>query len=413
MFSPISACRLCQNPVQPLFSVPAPLVSAFPLPYGPPPLSVPLDVVRCTFCEQVQLANTVDPAVLYAEYWYESGVNERMRQELATVVERGTDWLQSGGGLEQGDHVLDIGANDGTLLRNYRQDVFKVAVDPAQTFQERLRQIANLTIQGTWPECAEKLPPIHFKLITSIACFYDLQDPIAGAAAIRRILHPYGIWVCQFQDLEQQVRQGAWDNFVHEHLHYFTLGTFNSVVREAGLQIVHVESTPINGGSLRVFVGHAGSVWNPAPSVQEQFYKEYRTLHHHWPNAFAARMWRNIGQVQAFVDYIVSSGGAVDLYGASTKGNTLLQATQLSDRVRCAWERNPRKYGRTTVTGVPIIDEELGRSNPPAALLTTIWQFLDQIIERERDTLRTIRLIVPLPEATWVETKKGEDEPAA
>ncbi len=401
-------CRICGNHLKPLFTVPAPLVSAFPEAVdGQEPVAVPLDVVQCEHCAHVQLLHTVDPAIMYGEYWYESGVNERMREELRTITARAMEFST----LDTGDSVLDIGANDGTLLlQGYRdQDVFKVAVEPSTPFQQTLRQIADLTIQGTFPEVMPNLPPIQFKIITSIAMFYDLDDPVAAALHIKELLHPYGVWVCQFQDLEAQVRLGVWDNFVHEHLSYHTLQTFNEVCLRAGLQVVDAETSAINGGSLRVFVRHVGV--SPQNSrMIEQIHREIQTLSPGWAGRFVERMRRNIGQIRAFVDPVLDAGGAVDLYGASTKGNTLLQVCGYGpEEIRSAWERNPRKVGRTTVCGVPIINEDLGREDPPDLLLATIWQFKDQIIAREQKTLQECRMLLPLPEATLIE-KWGNKE---
>lgn len=395
-----STCRICGNGLLPLFTVDAPLVSAFPPALDPPgPIAVPLDVMQCEHCQHVQLRHTVDPQILYGEYWYESGVNERMCAELWLVGERAKQYAP----LDPGDCVLDIGANDGTLLAGYPLTVHKVAVEPAQTFQDALRRACDATIQGIFPGCISQIPINQYKIITTVAMFYDLEDPVAAAAAVRQLLHPYGVWVCQFQDLEAQVRQGVWDNFVHEHLSYHTLGTFMYVCNQAGLIVVDCERSEINGGSLRVFVRHNG-VSPVSSGVVEQLQREHATLTAGWPARFAGKMQRNIGQIQAFVDPVLDAGGTVDLYGASTKGNTLLQVVGYDHhQIRAAWERNPRKVGRTTVNGVPIIDEELGRSDPPDLLLTTIWQFKAQILEREQETLKTTRLLLPLPEGTLVE----------
>ena len=407
MFTIIKSCRLCGNELRPLFDVPAPLVSCFPGRSDAQPPAIPTVVVQCLYCEHVQLWHTTAPELLYGDYWYESGVNERMRQELATVVTRAQDYCT----IDRADAVLDLGANDGTLLREYQRQCpstrpHLVAVDPSPTFQSGLRVFCDATIQGCFPDCVRQVPDYLYKVITTIAMFYDLPDPVAAAQEIRRLLHPAGVWVCQFQDLEQQVRAGAWDNFVHEHLSYHTLKTFQSVCVQAGLQVVDVERTDINGGSLRVFVKQWGQD-QERPAVREQLYAEYATLHDKWPRDFQIRMRANIRQIQTYVEYAAAQG-PVDLYGASTKANTLLQATGVSGLLRWAWERNPRKVGRFTVTGVPITSEAEGRQDPPYALLSGIWQFKKQLIAREAETLKTTRLIVPLPEATWVETSEPE-----
>lgn len=401
MFTVITTCRICGGELRPLFDVPAPLVSCFPTAAGTLPPSIPLVLVQCLHCDHVQLWHTTDPQLLYDEYWYESGVNERMRQELATIVARAQDYAV----IDRKDAVLDIGANDGTLLREYQRQCpasqpHLVAVDASETFAAGLRVFCDATVTGTFPECVDQIPQYLYKVISTIACFYDLQDPVRAATEIKRLLHPSGVWVCQFQDLEQQVKAGAWDNFVHEHLSYHTLATFQKVCVQAGLQVVDCERTDINGGSLRVFVRH-WHVTGEQPAVREQMAREYATLHPKWARDFQIRMRANIRQIQAYID-VARSCGPIDLYGASTKANTLLQATGVSGELRQAWERNVRKVGRFTVTGVPIVSEAEGRDNPPYALLTGIWQFKPQLIAREAETLKRSHLIVPLPEATWV-----------
>ncbi len=396
-------CRLCgSGAMKSLFALPAPLVSCFPsretavLSPPPPLLSVSLDVLECCACALVQLGSSVAPSYLYQDYWYESGVNEQMRRELRSITEAAESMVE----LLEGDSVLDIGANDGTLLKCYGKGLHLVAVEPAQTFLGRLAAFCDATITGTFPECAPQIPIFHYKIITSIAMFYDLDNPVAAAQEIRRLLHPYGVWVCQFQDLGQQVEQGVWDNFVHEHVAYYTLTTFREVCRRAGLEVVRVERTPINGGSLRVFVQHHGA-GTPDPAIQDQCRSELGVVGPGWHVDFLHRVQHNASQIRYFVEQ-AAKHGPVDLYGASTKGNTLLQVTGVSPLIRHAWERNARKFGRTTVTGVPIIDEAVGRVDPPVALLATIWQFKSQILQRERLTLQTTPMILPLPDATWV-----------
>jgi NDP-4-keto-2,6-dideoxyhexose 3-C-methyltransferase len=402
MYTTIDACRICRSPsLRPSFTILAPIVSCFPEPrtdWQDNLVRCPLDIVECTHCGLVQLLHAVAPSVLYGgEYWYESGVNERMREELATVVLRAHQFTA----LSPGDAVLDIGANDGTLLAQYPDDLVRVAVDASPTFVDQLTGRCDHFVQGFFPDCVDELlPPFH--VITTIAMFYDLADPVTSAEQIRRLLHPYGVWICQFQDLAQQVRDGIWDNFVHEHVTYLTLTTFAEICERAGLKIVDAEYSSINGGSLRCFVMHQG-VRPQNPRMVPLVHQEAEIFHPGWAPRFASRMQRNIEQLQAFLAIGSNHELITDLYGASTKGNTLLQVTGVSQSIRAAWERNPRKVGRLTCTGVPIIDEEMGRATPPDVLLATIWQFKSQIIHRERETLKTVRMLLPLPEATLVD----------
>lgn len=403
----ISRCRLCRSPhLHEALSIAAPIVSTFPS--GAQEIAdlprVPLQIVVCQSCGLAQLTHTTSPQILYGgDYWYESGINERMVEELQAIVRTAADYVSLG----IGDVAIDIGANDGTLLRALPKGVHKIAVEPSQTFTDRLGQIADQTLIGTWPAQAVNIP-LSARLITSIACFYDVDDMGEFAQEVRRHLVPGGIWICQFQDLEQQLRFGAWDNVCHEHCCYYTLTTFQQVCQQEGLRVLHVETTPINGGSLRIIVGHPTRPTDA--SVGDQLALEARAGLA-YPGLDMTQQWawatikhrRNVKQLQAYVESAREQQLKIDLYGASTKGNTLLQVCGFGDGViRQAWERNRQKYHRYTVTGVPIVAEDAGRLDPPDVLLTTIWQFRDQIVRREAATLERTHLILPLPEATWV-----------
>jgi len=351
--------------------------------------------VECTECSAVQLSHTVFPEILFGrEYWYASGINGTMREELRHVVRGARQRVR----INDGDWVLDIGANDGTLLSAWREHLWegkplRYAVEPSPTFDRVLGECAEAVSASVFPTPAleGREHTGKFKAITSIAMFYAVEDPVVFAKEVARLLHPEGVWVVQMQDLNQMVEATAFDNICHEHLLYYTVESFWRVCVAAGLQIVEVTGRAINGGSLRFTVMHRESGINVCPL--------HTRVELDW-QALGDRILDRLMRLKQTLAAARDNGDIVDLLGASTKGNTLLQLARLGPlQVRRCWERHPKKIGRCTITGIPIVSEETGREGvPPGLLVCPIWQFHDAVIEREADYLRAGgKIYFPLP----------------
>jgi hypothetical protein len=350
----------------------------------------------------VQLQHTVDPDLLFRKYWYRSRINETMCAELKDIVEQARARVD----LQAGDHVMDIGANDGTLLANYPLGINRVAFEPAENLYQELYPHAELIVRDYFPVGARWLNSqrARVKIITSIACFYDADDPRAFVDAIRDFLHPDGIWIVQFQDWDQMQKIAAFDNICHEHLVYYTLASFQRLIEPLGLVVVDAEERPINGGSYRLYIRHKGAEVDGRRisllHIRERNAEDWQTF-----PRFAYRAGEVRRQIRAIVSrYGVLHGKTIDVYGASTKFNTLAQWCDVTgDVIRYAWERDQAKWGLQTVTKIPIIDETIGRDEPPAALLVGIWQFRDAILRREAEYLRRGgSMIFPLPKVEIV-----------
>ena len=393
-------CRLCgadmttRDPVVDLGDL---AVSTFPQPDSEV-VHAPLALAECPSCTLVQLTHTVDPQHLFrGDYWYASGINGTMREELRNIVRDARGWVR----VHDGDWVIDIGANDGTLLSAWREHLwegkpYRMAVEPSPTFQKVLADTSEVTVQDTFPCLAlAGQPSGTVRVITSIAMFYAVPDPVAFATEVARLLTPDGIWVVQMQDLRQMVDQTAFDNICHEHLTYYDVKTFWEVCVRAGLRILSYSPREINGGSLRFIVGHADNgQGNYCPAVQAAHQQPID-----W-DSFAARVDDRIDRLKHTVAAARDQGHTVDLLGASTKGNTLLQLAGLGPaHIRRCWERHPKKVGRTTITGIPIVHETQGRGGvAPDLLVCPIWQFREALIEREDAYLKAGgRIYFPLP----------------
>ena len=395
------SCRACHAELETILAMGTMHPSNFLRPDQTPLPKVPFDLSACTRCHLVQLRYTVEPDLMFRQYWYQSGINETMRAELASIVRQARGLV---GTLTPSDLVIDIGANDGTLLAIYTEEPDhpqRVAYEPAENLWETLRPHTEILIPSYFP--APGLDIQKAKIITSIACFYDLDHPAAFVEAIKAALHPQGIWIVQLQDWDQMQKATAFDNICMEHLCYYSLGSIERLIAPFGLEIIHAETRAINGGSYRLIIGHTGA-WHVDDTVESIRFREAGCDDWTTFDRFAWRARAAQTQIHAAVDQL-RLRGPVDAYGASTKFNTLAQWCELDHtKLRQAWERSPEKWGlRTIGTDIPIVSEADGRADPPAALIAGIWQFRDAVLNREADFLASGGVILfPLPRVDLV-----------
>lgn len=367
---------------------------------------VPLNLMACTQCGLVQLDRTVPPDWMYREYWYRSGVNEMMVRELHDIVRDAMTRVD----LAWGDVVVDIGANDGTLLSHYPHGITRIAWEPALNLRERLTPHAEVIIADYFPVSVDEIRKAM--IITAVACAYDVEDPLAFFTAIQGLLHPQGIAIVQFQDFGQQLASTAFDNICHEHLEYYTLWSLSQIVGQVGLIVTDVTTTPINGGSLRVVLQHVdqGTV---TQRVHDQLLKEHNQglgppLHTGGQRLAFERFRQQastiIDQIHAVIHQLRLDSRVLDIYGASTKGNILLQVLGIDHTIaRQAIDRSPEKYGLHTITGIPIVAETRARIEPADVWLSPIWQFRQSVLAREAWYLEGGGTIVfPLPQVDVV-----------
>lgn len=346
----------------------------------------PLQFGQCLSCSLVQLVNAQRQDGIYHTYWYRSGVNEAMKAELKDVVACATAMVQFG----PHDIAIDIGANDGTLLSAYHGSGFRVAYEPAPNLQGELAKHANQVYSEFFPSHLQSWED-SAKIVTAIACAYAVDDIHGFLAGVRAVLHKDGVAVIQFQDLKQMLDATAFDNICFEHLTYFSLASFEAIAVQHNLTVVKVERRAINGGSLRVYLQRFSPNWKAGISVDQIFAWELGCEKPARMDRFVAAVTERIAQIRGVVELLRRRfGTTIDLYGASTKANTLLQVCGLDHtEIRWAWERSEEKWGTyMAATGIPIVPEARGRRDPPDLLLAGIWQFREQILAREGEYLR-------------------------
>ena len=371
----------------------------------PPQRQIPTTLLRCdpasdeNACGLLQMQHSVPPKILYAAYWYRSGTNQTMRNHLGRIANAVVDKIGSGDAT-----VLDIGCNDGTLLQSYPSTFTKWGVDPSDVAQEIKRPVH--VIQDTFPSAAlsQAIGESKFDAITSIAMFYDLEDPVGFVRQIASLLAPGGVWVFEMSYLPEMLRKNSYDTICHEHLEYYSLAVLESIVRRGGMKIFDASLNEINGGSIRCFATHANnSKCRDSETLEQLRMQEFDLeLDTDRPYVeFQKRIERHRSDLSALLRRFKSEGKSIHVYGASTKGNTLLQWCGIdSSIVECAAERNPDKFGaRTLGTNIPIVSESESRAMKPDYYLVLPWHFKAEFLERERETLEAgVGMIFPLPE---------------
>lgn len=385
-------CRSCAHgELIPVFDLGAHAVSDF---YDPnnipdPEPKIPLCLVQCSLCGLVQLSHSVNRDRLYNDtYWYQSHINESMVAALKDIVEDALGRTL----IERGDRVLDIGANDGTLLNQYpaHSSLHRVGIDPAFYGECPFFNGKSTWIKSYYP-CEpwllDELRP--FKIITSIAMFYDLDDPLSFVRSVSDDLHAHGIWINQMMDLEAMLSTNAFDNICHEHVGYWRESDLDRLLSLCDLNISDISYNNTNGGSVRYIIRHGHERTVRIDSSYTQAFKY-----------FASRVQQEKNNCMAFLENCRRTGKKVLGYGASTKGNTLLQYYGINTRLLPAIaDRNPNKHGKVTAgQHIPIISEAAMRDQKPDYLLVLPWAFLDNFKAREVELrAQGTKFIVPLP----------------
>jgi hypothetical protein len=392
-------CRMCGSPMVNVLDLGDIYPSRFVTADENGTERVPLTLARCANpdCTLVQLRHTVAPDEMYRQYYYRSSLNAAMVAALRDIVDEALKLVD----LRFGDAVVDIACNDGTLLGFYPIDQVKVGFDPAENLNVSHDNIDHF-INDYFDAAKYPLGRMKAKIITSIAMFYDLPDPVSFTRQVKSILHEDGIWIIQLSDLVSMLEQNAFDGICHEHLEYYSAWDIISLMRREGLTVFRVSKNRVNGGSLRFFICHEEKR-EMEKSVQDCLMDESIFLGNEDGSmeAFNTRI-RRIGYT--VVNFLIEAKYRNQrVYGlaASTKGNTLLQYFGItSDMIPKIGDVNPDKYGKRTIgSDIEIVSEEEALRDKPEFLFLLAWHYVDTICLKLMSYLRQGgRIIVPLPE---------------
>ena len=366
--------------------------------------SGPLEMVWCPSSGLVQLKHSYDPDEMYGEnYGYRSGLNQSMVEHLTNTV----GYLERLSGVKAGDTVLDIGSNDSTTLRAYQNPGLKrVGIDPtgakfARYYPDDIKLVSDFFSAAAF----RKVSSEPAKVVSSIAMFYDLEAPVAFARQIREVLADDGVWHFEQSYMPSMLRTNSYDTICHEHLEYYSLGVVAKILEAADLRLIDVVMNNVNGGSFAVTAAPKANTTlkSNAPVIDWLLEQEDRMgLSTPKPfRDFEERVFRHRDDLTRLVRSLVADGKTIIGYGASTKGNVMLQFCGFTSKdVPFIAEVNEEKFGRVTPgSKIPIISEKEAAAMKPDYYLVLPWHFRGGIVQREKQYLANGgRMIFPFPE---------------
>jgi hypothetical protein len=382
------------------------LTGVFPRTRGEPITKGPLELVWCGDCGLLQLRHSYDPNEMYGQnYGYRSGLNAAMIVHLSEKARA----LVAMASIEAGDVILDIGSNDATLLKAFPDDTRRIGIDPTGAkFVEHYGDVELIPEFFGEAAVGAVLAGARPRLITSIAMFYDLESPAAFVRDIGRILADDGIWHFEQSYMPSMLRTTAYDTICHEHVEFYSFAVVKDLLEACGMKVVDVEMNDINGGSFAVTASMMQAPYTPNYPVIDWLLRQEVAMGLHTPGPFREfekRIFAHRSQLLELIEAIVGSGKKVLGYGASTKGNVLLQFCNITEELLPAIaDVNPDKFGSFTPgTEIPIVSEAEAAAMRPDYYLVFPWHFKHAILQRERDfRARGGKFIFPLPEIAIV-----------
>ena len=371
-----------------------------------------LQLVRCPNCGLMQLEHDFELDELYRKnYGYRSGINQTMRTHLSGI----TAEISQVVGLKPGDRVVDIGSNDATLLKSYSVNgLERIGVDPTISQFKEFYPGEISTIEDFFD--AELFQQAKggklASVVTSIAVIYDLPEPQRFFRGISDILANDGVWVFEQSYMPTMLELTSYDTICHEHLEYYALAQIDRLLTDNGLRMFDVSFNEINGGSCRVYSCHRNGRYKTTERLKKAFAEEKRKgLDEKGTyEDFASNVLSSAHELKCFLKQEVENGKSIYGYGASTKGNILLQFCGLSsDVITSIADRNPAKWGlKTPGSNIPIVSEKEVRNIKPDYLIVFPWHFRDEFLIREAEYLNSGgKFIFPLPKLSVV-SKSGQ-----
>ena len=380
------------------------LTGVFPKSVTEAVTSGPLTLVWCPDSGLLQLRHSYETGEMYGDnYGYRSSLNQSMVSHLTEKVH----CLERLVTLSPNDVVVDIGSNDATTLRAYNaKNIRRIGIDPTgkkfhQYYSEGIQLVPEFFSEAAY----RRVEKSQAKIVTSIAMFYDLDAPIEFAKQVASILADDGVWHFEQSYMPSMLRMNSYDTICHEHVEYYSLAVIVTILDAAELKVIDVHMNAVNGGSFAVTATKRGNHTNKvnAPVINWLLEQEDRMgLNTPRPyRDFEERVFRHRDDLLRLVRALNADGKKVLGYGASTKGNVVLQFCGFTDAdILAIAEVNPDKFGCITPgTHIPIVSEEQARAMKPDYFLVLPWHFKDGIVRREKEYLAGGgKMIFPFPE---------------
>ena len=361
----------------------------------------PIDLVLCKNCELVQLGHNFDLNYLYGpDYGYRTGINKTMLNHVSSVVKNVSKIAK----LKKKDHVLDIASNDGSLLKSYKKGIITFGIDPILNKYKDQYQNINYSVSDFFSaKNVMNKTKKKFKIITALSVFYDSVSPNNFLKDIKKLLSKEGIFLLEFADLASIIKYKMFDTICHEHLEYYSSKVILNLCKKNKLRVFDIKKNDINGSSKQYYVCHDNSkkknneniIKNELISENKLQLSEVKTF-----KQFFKEINQSKSELNILIKKINKQGKKIHCYGASTKGNVLLQYYKINNKIiNFAAERNKNKYDLFTPgSNIKIISEVLSRFYKPDYYLVLPWHFKNEILKREKNIRKKgVKFIFPLP----------------
>ena len=405
MYNEITKCRISgsENLVNILSLGEQYLTGVFPKSKNEKITKGPVDLIWCPDSNLLQLKQSYNLSEMYGDnYGYRSGLNSSMVNHL----QQKTNALLRQFTVKEGDCILDIGSNDATLLKSYPEDLRRIGMDPTgNKFREYYTNDIELIPDFFTAKTFKNIyPGIRPKIITSVAMFYDLERPMDFISEIEEILNNSGIWHFEQSYMPSMLRTNSYDTICQEHLEFYSFNVVKNMLEKCNLKVLDVQMNSVNGGSFAVTAAKKSSSYIPnLPVIEwllgEEEKMELNTIKPY--KEFEQRVFKHKESLLKLIESLVSDGKKILGYGASTKGNVLLQFCGITEKhIQAIADVNPDKYGcYTPGTNIPIISEKEAHAMKPDYFFVLPWHFKHNILEKEKAYLKAGgKFIFPLPE---------------
>jgi hypothetical protein len=325
---------------------------------------------------------------------------------MVNHLQRKANQIKSAISLAPSDLILDIGSNDGTLLRAMDGPGLRlVGMDPVgvkfrQYYPPNAQLIPDFFSAARF---RKELGQQSARVVTSIAMFYDLESPLEFMRQVYEVLSEDGVWVFEQSYLPAMLASVSYDTICHEHLEYYALKQILWMLDRVGFRAVDVELNDVNGGSFSITAAKKSARYEGNETAIRDIVREEQRVELSGTDIykkFRERVYRQRGELRQFLRKARQEGERIFGYGASTKGNVLLQFCGITaEELPCIAEVNTDKFGAFTPgTRIPIVSEHAARSMNPSGFMVLPWHFRDNIVARERGFLAAGgKLIFPLP----------------
>jgi len=361
-----------------------------------------LSLKFCKTCTLVQLSETYNLKYLYGpDYGYRTGINKTMTEHMEDVQKV----LSYKSKLKSGDFVLDIASNDGTLLNFYKKNIVKVGIDPLINKYIKEYKNINYKISNFFSaeEIFKKKIKNKFKIITALSVFYDAINPNKFLKDVNKILSEDGILMLEHADLLSIIKYKMFDTICHEHLYYYSTNVIIKMVAKNNLRVFDLKRNNINGGSTQYFICKKNSKYKTNNKIINKIIKEERKAKLGKIKTFS-NFFKEINIIKNktlnLLNSLLLKGKKIHGYGASTKGNVLLQYFNINkNHIDFIADRNPKKYNHYTPgTKIKIISEKKSRNMMPDYYFVLPWHFKEEILKREKEMkIKGCKFIFPLP----------------